>query len=146
MTPSKKKLVSKSPALTELNLMLFILKKVSTTWWEPKEQLPLMGSVLAKSNTQYAFWELLPFWLFCCLVRPLLVCYIDSNFDKWKITFYSLIKSYSFQFFSFILQEVLLIRSAGRERRRCFWTDVSLFFFWNCVTRNCWMCFSYLSF
>ena len=103
-------------------------------------------AALGKSNSQYAFWELLPFWLFCCLVRPLLVCYIDSNFGKWKTTFYSFIKSYSFHFFSFILLEFLLIRSAVRERRGCFWTDVSLSFFWNCVTPNCWTCCYYFAF
>ena len=52
---------------------------------ETQKTLNLDGvivAVTAKPNAEYAFWELLPLSIFRCLVRLLLVRYIDSNFGK----------------------------------------------------------------
>ena len=76
---------------------------------ETQKTLNLDGvivAVTAKPNAEYAFWELLPLSIFCCLVRLLLVRYIDSNFGKQKITFYSFNKSYLFHFVSFRTRRV----------------------------------------
>ena len=101
--------------------------------------------VTIKSNTLYTFRYLPNF--FCCLVGPLLVPCINSNFGIWKMTFYLCIISYVFICFFlyfyvhttrfFLLLGHLCMQKAGRERSRCFWTDIPCFSFRNRVALYC---------
>ena len=74
-------------------------------------------AVTAKPNAEYAFWELLPLRIFCCLVRLLLAGCIDSNFGKQKIIFYSFIKSYLFHFVQFRTRRVSFYQ-VSRQRKK----------------------------
>ena len=75
------------------------------------------------------------------MVGPLLVPYINSNFGTWKMTFYLCIISYVFVFVYFYVHTTrfflllghLCMQKAGRERSRCFWTDIPCFSFRNRV-------------